>query len=69
MIVCLFFLDKSRMKYSDWEQVADDIGFYVQQCGGSFHTVRHGVEFVVPKKHQTFLKIKFPELHEVELVC
>jgi hypothetical protein len=69
MIVCLFFLDKSKIIHSRWKILADEIGFYVQQYGGSFHTVRHGVEFVIPKKHQIFLKIKFPELEEVNLIC
>jgi len=69
MIICLFFLDKSKIKNSEWEQLADEIGFYVQQYGGSFQTVRYGVEFVIPIKHRLFLQIKFPQLKEIELVC
>jgi hypothetical protein len=69
MIVCLFLLDKSKIISSRWEELADEIGFYVQQCGGSFHTVRRGVEFTLSSKYHDFLLIQWPELQEIELIC
>ena len=32
----------------EYKQYADDVGFYVQDCGGYFHVAIHNVEFTVP---------------------
>lgn len=52
----------------EYEQYADEVGFYVQDCGGYFHVARHDVEFIVPIEQQLFVMIKFPFLKTVPLV-
>jgi hypothetical protein len=52
----------------EYKQYADEVGYYVQECGGYFHVARHDVEFTVPIEQQLFVMIKFPFLKTVPLV-
>ena len=49
-------------------QYQDDIGFYVQRCGGQFSVHRHDIEFTIPEKYKDFMLIQFPFLKEIPLV-
>jgi uncharacterized protein (DUF1330 family) len=52
----------------EYKMYSDEIGDYIQQCGGEFYVRRHDVEFVVEEKYRDFVLIKFPFLEEVPLV-
>ena len=58
---------KNYYHYSNWTKYADEVGEYVQQNDGRFVITREGVEFTMPIKYHDFLRIKFPELKEIEL--
>jgi hypothetical protein len=47
---------------------ADDIGLYVQECGGYFHIHRHVIEFFVPEEYRDFMLMKYPQLEEVDYI-
>jgi hypothetical protein len=52
----------------DYKQYADEIGFYIQRCGGELAVRRHAVEFTVPIRYKDFVLIKYPFLKEVPLI-
>ena len=52
----------------DYKQYADEIGFYVQRCGGDLAVRRHTVEFTVPLRYRDFVLIQYPFLKEIPLV-
>lgn len=54
-------------KYRYYE-VLDDVGLYVQECGGHFELQRYVIEFFVPEEYRDFFIIKYPFLREVEYV-
>ena len=47
---------------------ADEIGLYVQECGGHFHIHRSTIEFFVPKEYRDFMLMKYPHLEEVDYI-
>ena len=49
-------------------QHRDDIGFYVQHCGGEFSVHRHTIEFTVPQRYKDFVLLQYPFLKEIPLV-
>ena len=53
---------------SEYKKYADEVGFYVQECGGEIAVRRHDVEFTVPIQHQLFVLIKYPFLKIVPLI-
>ena len=53
---------------SEYKKYADEVGFYVQECGGEIAVRRHDVEFTVPVQHQLFVLIKYPFLKIVPLI-
>jgi len=52
----------------EYKIYADDVGDYIQQCGGEFYLRKHDVEFVVEEKYREFVLIKYPFLEQVPLV-
>jgi hypothetical protein len=46
----------------DFQETADDIGFYVQSIGGNFTVHRHHVSFHVPIKYTEFMLLKYSNL-------
>jgi uncharacterized protein (DUF1330 family) len=52
----------------EYKQYGDDVGDYVQECGGHFHIARNDVEFTVPLEQKLFVLIKFPFLKIIPLV-
>jgi len=52
----------------NYQQFADEIGFYVQRIGGELAVRRHDVEFTVPLRYKDFVLIKYPFLKEIPLV-
>lgn len=55
-------------KYTpEYKQYLDDIGYYIQKCGGEFHIARHEVEFTFEDKYTDFLLLQFPFLKEIPL--
>ena len=69
MTICMFLLPRmiKNMYYPAWSKYADEVGDYVQENGGRFVITKEGVEFTMPIKYHDFVKIKFPELKEIEL--
>jgi hypothetical protein len=53
---------KRSVTVESFEKLADDIGDYVQTCGGGFAICRHHIEFYIPVKNADFLAIRFPIL-------
>ena len=51
----------------EYKLYSDEVGYYIQQCGGEFYVRRHDVEFVVEEKYREFVLIKFPFLEQVPL--
>jgi hypothetical protein len=47
---------------------ADEIGLYVQECGGYFHIDRHVIEFFIPDEYRDFMLMKYPHLEEVNYI-
>jgi hypothetical protein len=64
-MISLFSLE---LYTKECRQYQDDIGFYVQHCGGSFSVHRHDIEFTIPEKYKDFMLIQFPFLKEVPLI-
>ena len=64
-MISMFSLD---LYTKECRQYRDDIGFYVQQCGGEFSVHRHTIEFTIPKKYKDFMLIQFPFLKEITLI-
>jgi hypothetical protein len=54
-------------KYQYYEGL-DDVGLYVQECGGHFELQKYVIEFFVPEEYRDFIIIKYPFLREVEYV-
>ena len=54
-------------KYRYYEGL-DEVGLYVQECGGYFELQRYVVEFFVPVEYRDFIIIKYPFLREVKYV-
>jgi hypothetical protein len=53
---------------SDYKNYADEVGFYVQKCGGEIAVRRHDVEFTVPLHYKDFVLIQYPFLKIVPLI-
>ena len=56
-----------RMLAPEYKVYSDDVGDYIQECGGEFYVRRHDVEFVVEEKYREFVLIRFPFLEEIPL--
>jgi uncharacterized protein (DUF1330 family) len=52
----------------EYKLYADEVGDYIQKCGGEFYLRKHDVEFVVEEKYREFVLIKYPFLEQVPLV-
>ena len=63
----IYRLPRYGMKQSSEEarNLADDISIYVQERGGEFAIHRHCIDFYVPKKYDTFVRIMYPFLERV----
>lgn len=63
-MIVMFSLKKYTAEFKEY---LDDVGFYVQKCGGEFHIGRHEVEFTFEEIHKDFVLMKFPFLKEIPL--
>jgi hypothetical protein len=53
----------------DDRNILDEIGLYVQECGGHFAMARsYNIEFFIPVEYRDFILIKYPFLKEVEYI-
>ena len=55
-------------KYRYYEHNLDEVGLYVQECGGYFEIQRYDIEFYVPTEYRDFMLMKYPFLREVAYV-
>jgi uncharacterized protein (DUF1330 family) len=51
----------------EYKMYSDEVGYYIQECGGEFYVRRNDVEFVVEERYREFVLIKFPFLEEIPL--
>jgi len=56
-----------RMYTPEYKKYADEVGDYIQKCGGEFAVRRHDVEFTVEERFKDFVLIQFPFLEEIPL--
>lgn len=56
-----------RMYAPEYKMYSDEVGYYIQECGGEFYVRRNDVEFVVEERYREFVLIKFPFLEEIPL--
>ena len=42
----------------EYRKYADDVGFYIQKCGGEFHVARHDIEFTFEEKYKDFVLLQ-----------
>jgi uncharacterized protein (DUF1330 family) len=49
------------------KEYLDQVGFYVQKCGGEFHIGRHEIEFTFEDRYKDFVLVQFPFLEEIPL--
>ena len=55
-------------KYRYYEEDLDELGLYVQECGGHYEIQRYVIEFFVPAEYRDFIIMKYPFLEEVAYV-
>lgn len=63
-MIVMYGLKKYTPEYKEY---LDDVGFYIQQLGGSFHISKHEIEFTFEDIHRDFVLIKYPFLKEIAL--
>ena len=63
-MIVMYALKKYTPEYKEY---LDEVGHYIQKCGGEFHIARHDVEFTFEDKYKDFVLLQFPFLKEIPL--